>query len=515
MSQDKLSHTLPTGYILHDIFEIESVIGEGGFGITYRAKNLAAKPQDKSKTSDISQVAIKEYYPLGVATRDNHNNNPYAVTHYKGELEIAFNKGLDRFRQEAYLLKEFEDLDSIVTVLDIFEENNTTYIVMEYIEGLTIKKLVEQEGRLPYPEFMELITPLLHDMSHIHSKGLIHRDISPDNLLIGTDNRLHLIDFGSANHNNLKSTKTFTVILKAGYAPPEQYSPKGKIGPWTDVYGLCAVFYFALTGHTPTDSLQRMQIKESETHDNDIENDLKHAIDLPPHAAHVIAQGLSLSYKERYPSVQMLYNALTTPPVTNDNVTAIHIHEDKPKVKRTYKTPVLFACIFALFTIVLLVNYYHAYDLSKLKAESNLTFTNENLIPTSGHLTSLHNYIEDYSKEIEEQYKILNMIGVVGTNLTDAKSNLNELDSNIEVNTTSDYSDAYPKDTVIAQSIAPNTPFTKGNISSITLTISLGTKPVNKTAQSSNGKSSKSNKKSYNVTGTKKDDGYTTIHIGD
>ena len=110
----------------------------------------------------------------------------------------SFRKGIDRFRQEAYLLKEFSNLKCIVSVIDIFDENNTTYIVMKYIEGLTLQKLVEQEGPLPYNELMELMTPLLNDLSLIHESGLVHRDISPDNLLIGTDNMLHLIDFGSA-----------------------------------------------------------------------------------------------------------------------------------------------------------------------------------------------------------------------------------------------------------------------------------------------------------------------------
>ena len=166
MTSDKLSHTLPIGYELNSRYHIESVLGEGGFGVTYKATRILSDNAQIDASSSYSAsnnlssmdtahptfVAIKEYYPSGIAARKMHGDNPYYVTHFDGKLSVSFKKGLERFRQEAYLLKEFYNLDSIVSVIDIFDANNTTYIVMEYIEGLTLKNLVGTDGAMPFTE---------------------------------------------------------------------------------------------------------------------------------------------------------------------------------------------------------------------------------------------------------------------------------------------------------------------------------------------------------------------------
>lgn len=587
MPVSKPTHTLPIGYILHDIYEIESVIGEGGFGITYRAilynngpisTNTEHSAHNTPSDTDTSHyIAIKEYYPSGIATRTNNTDNPYSVTHFNGKMEIAFNKGLERFGQEAYLLKEFEKLESIVTVLDIFNENDTTYIVMEYIEGLTIQKIIENEGPLPFDELMELMTPLLDDLHTIHSKGLIHRDISPDNLLIGTDNRLHLIDFGSANHSNLNASKTFTVILKAGYAPPEQYSPKGKLGPWTDVYGCSAVMYYALTGNAPLDSLQRMQRDE---HNTELERKLADIPDLSTYAQNAILTGLALSYKERYPSIRMFHHALTTSPGIDDihteikvdvneetkssheNSTLINAKSFSPKKSLIYnvqhnKYPVLISGILVIALIIGILYFKNGVfsdsSINTLKQTSHLpditdtqdtsdqrddtdnlanemnndenNISNDNTADSIKENTVNTSSTSRYYPATENNSEILTMVNMIGKTLEQAEAALNELDSGISVQTSEEYSKTYSKGTVIAQSIQSNTQFTKGNISTITLTISKGERPSTEASDSTSGNNSSGSQKAdsssnsgnnpYKVTGSDQNDGYTTIHIGD
>ena len=541
--------------MLNDRYCIDSILGEGGFGITYKAidsKYIAGayvKSQDRSDTHDLSIdsdnaphfVAIKEYYPSGIAARDNHNENPYFVTHFEGKLAVSFNKGIERFRQEAYLLKEFSHLESIVSILDIFDANNTTYIVMEYIEGLTIQKLVRKEGAIAFDELMSLMKPLLKDLSVIHKKGLIHRDISPDNLLIGLDNKLHLIDFGSANHSNLNASKTYTVILKAGYAPPEQYIPNGKMGPWTDVYGICATIYYALTKNPPMDSLARMQ----QTGTNDSTKESLSTIQregiIEYYQMEAILTGLSLSIKDRYPSVSMLLNSLTTPS-SDDRITEIHPEYTRQNSKSGNLSGKHFRIavgVFSLF-IVLGLGFFTIKNLVNNTSDtSDLTnAAGNNRQTASVDSTSIANN----NNSTGNASHILTMVNFTGWSVDRAVSYLSSINSGIQIHTASEYSNVYNKGTIINQSIKSATQFTKGSIANMVLTVSKGKEPEQNAQASDNNTNSDSNNttntnsitvnnsnsnnaatntnsstKSSNSKngGKKKDDGYTTIHIGD
>lgn len=540
MGKQPLSHTLPIGYRLNERYVIDSILGEGGFGITYKAidsKYIAsayAKSQAGSNTHTLSIdsdnaphfVAIKEYYPSGIAARSTQGENPYYVTHFEGKLAVSFNKGIERFRQEAYLLKEFSHLESIVSILDIFDANNTTYIVMEYIEGLTIQNLVRKEGAIPFDDIMNLMKPLLKDLSVIHKKGLIHRDISPDNLLIGLDNKLHLIDFGSANHSNLNASKTYTVILKAGYAPPEQYIPNGKMGPWTDVYGICATIYYALTQTPPMDSLARMQ----QTNQTDSTEKKLSAIQseggLEEYQMKAILTGLSLSIKERYPSVSMLLNSLTTPS-SDDRITEIHTEYTRKKFKSGIFSNRLFRIIVGVFALLIVLGLGF--------------FTIKTLVNNSG-TTLTSKAINNASDSTTATSDILTMVNFTGWSVDRAISYLSSINSGIQIHTVSEYSNVYAKGKIINQSIKSNTQFTKGSIANMVLTVSKGKEPEQNAQASKNNLNTDSNNNtttnnatisdsnSNNTTtstnnstnssssknsGKKKDDGYTTIHIGD
>lgn len=536
MGKQPLSHTLPIGYRLNERYVIDSILGEGGFGITYKAidsKYIAstyAKSQAGSNTHTLSIdsdnaphfVAIKEYYPSGIAARSTQGENPYYVTHFEGKLAVSFNKGIERFRQEAYLLKEFSHLESIVSILDIFDANNTTYIVMEYIEGLTIQNLVRKEGAIPFDDIMNLMKPLLKDLSVIHKKGLIHRDISPDNLLIGLDNKLHLIDFGSANHSNLNASKTYTVILKAGYAPPEQYIPNGKMGPWTDVYGICATIYYALTKTPPMDSLARMQ----QTNQTDSTEKKLSAIQseggLEEYQMKAILTGLSLSIKERYPSVSMLLNSLTTPS-SDDRITEIHTEYTRKKFKSGIFSSRLFRIIVGVFALLIVLGLGF--------------FTIKTLVNNSG-TTLTSKAINNASDSTKATSDILTMVNFTGWSVDRAISYLSSINSGIQIHTVSEYSNVYAKGKIINQSIKSNTQFTKGSIANMVLTVSKGKEPEQNAQASKNNPNTDSttnnatindsnsnntttstnnstNSSSSKNSSKKKDDGYTTIHIGD
>lgn len=287
------SHSLPKDTVLSDNYIIEDVIGEGGFSITYKCR----------KTDSNKIYAVKEYFPDASAYRTPDSNK---ISSYKGKQE-AFEKGRRHFLKEAGILSKFSTLEHLVSIHDIIEENDTVYIVMDFIDGITLKQYVEENEPLSIEELSALIIPVMSDISKIHTSGLLHRDITPENLIIGTDNKLYLIDFGSAAFEDIGETENKTVILKPGFAPPEQYLPSGKLGAWTDVYGLCATMYYALTGITPADALLR-QSADNISHISD-------NIDADKWRADVIMKGLSLHPADRYQSMDALYQAFIIPPV--------------------------------------------------------------------------------------------------------------------------------------------------------------------------------------------------------
>ena len=223
---------LPIGHILKERYYVGHALGYGGFGVTYAAFDTILQ----------TRVAIKEYLPNEFATR---MPGLASVSIYEDEKQIQYKKGLDGFVNEARKLAKFSDHPGIVSVTDFFEENYTAYLVMEYIEGKTIKEyLLEKEGgRIPFDEALSLMMPIMDTLCEVHKSGMIHRDISPDNIIISNDGDVKLIDFGAARYAMTGKTKSLSVILKPGYAPEEQYRSNGEQGPWSDVYAVGATLY--------------------------------------------------------------------------------------------------------------------------------------------------------------------------------------------------------------------------------------------------------------------------------
>ncbi len=244
-------HQLPPRTILGGKYLVGRLLGEGGFGITYLGWDL---------NLDL-KIAIKEFYPTGFVTRENTATN--TVTPFTGEKEEFFNSGRDKFVEEAKRLAKFYAMPGIVSVKDFFLENGTAYIVMEYVEGVTLKEWLKAlGGKMPANQVFEIMKPLMRSLSEIHKDGIIHRDISPDNIMISKEGNVKLLDFGAARDFSQSGNKSLSVMLKPGYAPEEQYRTRGKQGPWTDIYALCATIYRAITGITPDESCERVQNDE-------------------------------------------------------------------------------------------------------------------------------------------------------------------------------------------------------------------------------------------------------------
>lgn len=234
------SHHLRPRTVLNKKYLIIKSLGEGGFGITYVAWDLTTK----------QKVAIKEFFPAGKVTRDEKNNSVSASSRYSA----AFADGLTRFVDEAQILSKIKKLDGIVAVNDFFSENNTAYIVMEFLDGISLKKYIERKKTLPPQDALTILRPIIASLREVHEMGLLHRDISPDNIIITRRNKVKLIDFGAAKRAD---GNVAAVILKQGFAPIEQYSGNSGCGPYTDIYALGITLYFCMTGIVPDPAPER------------------------------------------------------------------------------------------------------------------------------------------------------------------------------------------------------------------------------------------------------------------
>ena len=247
------SEVLPAGIMLAGRYVVGKLLGKGGFGITYLGFD------DKLQTA----VAIKEYFPIGLCMRDQVSARPPGTPATKvriaSEQSVAlYNKGLRDQEKEAVMLANIS-LPGVVNVKDFFRENETGYIVMKYVDGVDLRKYVREQGRrLSEREVLDMVRQVVISLDQIHRKHIIHRDISPDNIMIDGNGQAVLIDFGSARLAMADTNKSMTVLLKHGYAPPEQYSASGRQGSWTDVYALCATIYYLMTGSIPADAVDRM-----------------------------------------------------------------------------------------------------------------------------------------------------------------------------------------------------------------------------------------------------------------
>lgn len=239
------SHHLPIGTVLPNgkgqSFLFGGVKGDGGFGMTYIARELTSG----------RIVAIKEYYPIRCQPQRQADGSVIVAQH----AHDIYLQGRQSFLSEASMLLAVSDIPSIVQVLDYFEANNTAYMVMEYLDGQTLKDMMQSQNRFEPTFILRKILPLMRDLAAIHDAGVLHRDIAPDNIMLMPDGCMKLLDFGCAR--SLEDGKSMTVVLKPGFAPIEQYQTRGQ-GAYTDLYALCATVYYCITGRIPPAAPDRL-----------------------------------------------------------------------------------------------------------------------------------------------------------------------------------------------------------------------------------------------------------------
>lgn len=301
---DSIRYAMPEGTILDGRYRILRVIGQGGFGITYEAVHI----------HNDSHVAIKEYFCRDYCGRDTTcvGTDEHNVCVLDDTQKKQFRSDLDRFMKEARTLHDFASEKAIVTVMDYFEANETAYIVMEYLDGKTLRDLIPEEGRWGMEKVVRCFGPVMEAMERVHAAGVIHRDISPDNLMYMPDGTLRLLDFGAARKFSNMQT-THSVIYKAYYSAPEQRDEKGVLGSWTDVYGLSSTMYFCLTEKEPEDVLTRLLY-------DDMDRPSSKGADILPQAERTLMKGLELDREKRIQDMRTLRTELEKvyPRITED-----------------------------------------------------------------------------------------------------------------------------------------------------------------------------------------------------
>lgn len=244
MIKREANHLAP-GTILNNRYYVGEVCGFGGFGITYKAWDLKLE----------AVVAVKEYFPNGLVNRVPGTEK---LIMFSGNKLKEFNYGLARFIEEARTMAKFGSHKNIVNVFEYFEANRTAYIVMEFLDGITLDKYLKQEGveKLDCDTAIDITLNVCNALKTIHKAGIIHRDVSPDNIYLCVNGTIKLYDFGAARFSQDES-KLLTIIVKPGYAPTEQYESSNPQGPWTDIYALGATLYHMITGNKPVESTNR------------------------------------------------------------------------------------------------------------------------------------------------------------------------------------------------------------------------------------------------------------------
>ena len=286
------THILPAGTLLDQgRYRIDRLIGQGGFGITYCAKKLSLE----------QRVAVKELYWRDHSERDVTHSLQVNTTRGKDAADFEAHK--KRFLREARILRDFSFLPGVVHIDEYFEENGTAYIVMEFVEGETLAAYMKKRGRMPAKEVFERFLPLVESLSRIHKNGVIHRDVSPDNILVMRDETFKLIDFGAARDVSREQTG-HSVVIKSGYSPYEQYRASGVQGAWTDVYAMCATMYFCVTGKPPVDAQIRVLADEK------LDSPSKLGVKIEPKYEDILMRGLEIERKKRYEDADKLALAM-------------------------------------------------------------------------------------------------------------------------------------------------------------------------------------------------------------
>ncbi len=318
---------LDPGTELEGKYTIGKAIGSGGFAITYVAwDSVLAK-----------KIAVKEYLPTDFATRSSTSKD--VVPYDDSEKSYQYEMGLNSFVKEAHTLAQLNKNDGIVHIYDTFIENNTAYIVMEFVSGTKLSDILKTSGVMPYRDIINLLVPSMKALDTIHNQGVVHRDIAPDNI-IKTETGAKLIDFGAARHStSLEGEHSISVLLKPGYAPQEQYSTHGNQDAWTDVYAMAAVIYHMITGKIPPESVKRLQKDE-------IIPPSAMGVEIDSNVEAVLMKALSVQIEDRYQTTGEFAEAL------EDALPALEEPAPPPVISKKMILIIIVCIIVALAAII-------------------------------------------------------------------------------------------------------------------------------------------------------------------
>lgn len=322
----KQPHYLTPGTILWNRFIVGTVIGAGGFGITYKCFDT---------TLGVT-VAAKEFYPAGLV---NRAPGECRVGLLSGDKEGQYKERLQRFLMEAQSVAQFGKAKDIVNVFDFFEENGTAYIIMEYIDGILLKDYLDKQGAVEPEAAISIIMPIIEAVKKIHSKGIIHKDISPDNIFITSENTIKVFDFGAAQLNDSKEGMAAEPVIKVGYSPLEQYRDKSRKGFYTDVYAVGAILYQMLTGTKPLESTER-EFKDELKSPKDL------GVQISANMDRAVMEALSVRTEFRFQGIQQFQEALQNKRI------AEYPEEKIQKRKRTRNWTIILSVVAALAVVV-------------------------------------------------------------------------------------------------------------------------------------------------------------------
>ena len=274
--------------ILHGKYLIGAVLGQGGFGITYIGFDLLLE----------IPVAIKEYFPAGKASRSGNTIQWHST-------QLDRQKGFESFLKEARKMAKLDNIPSVVRVREVFLDNETAYIVMDFVEGETLGSRIKREGVMSPEACVGLLMPIMKDLCRVHEAGILHRDIKPDNIMLRPDGSAVLLDLGAAKElsaSQMEEGKSLSssLVVSHGFSPFEQYMTNGKVGPWTDVYALCATIYYCTTGKIVPSAMDRMG--------DSVGIELPEG--MPERFTSALTKGLALQPNERTKNVPELIEAL-------------------------------------------------------------------------------------------------------------------------------------------------------------------------------------------------------------
>ena len=319
------SYYLDPGTIIGGKYIVGRVLSYGGHTVSYMGMDA-----EKNR-----KVIVKEYLPSDFSTRSEGEKE---VTIYSGDGQQQFEQGLTNFLNEANRIQHLRNINGIAKVYDCISENETGYVISEYVEGHTLKEILENGKRYSAEEAANFIRKILQGLVEVHRMDIVHCDISPETIMVTNSGDIKLTDFGATRYVTTANSKSLSIILKRGFAPEEQYRSKGVRGPWTDVYALGAVMYYMITGTVPQESVERAL-------SDDLKEPSKLGISIPKNIENALMNALNVYQKDRTPSAEAFLAELNSREVKRIKV--------KQQKNKTGKIPVDIPLILGnLITII-------------------------------------------------------------------------------------------------------------------------------------------------------------------